>query len=211
MIDAVPAPVTAARPQPRWWLPVVVLLVGVGGGVLTEWLQGEPADPWAAWANSVAAWCLAATAVGALAARAGLAAAAGVVTELLLVGGYYAAQYVQLLPVRTGTVVGWLVAGVLAGVVFGVAGSWWRTGDRLRALAGTTLVGGVLVAEGSYRAVAFPWQGSAGAVMAGVGVVLVLLLGRSWRDRLTVLALLLAVVPAGWLGTRLVDLAFTTW
>jgi hypothetical protein len=208
MIDTVPAPAAAARPQPRWWLPVVVLLVGVGGGVLTEWLQGELADPWAAWANSVATWCLVAAAVGALAGRVGLAAAAGVATELLLVGGYYAAQYAQLLPVRVGTVAGWLVAGVLAGTVFGVAGSWWRTGDRPRAVAGAALVSGVLVAEGLYRAVAFPWQGSAGAVMAAVGVALALVLGRTWRDRLTVLALLVAVVPLGWLGTQLVDAAF---
>ncbi|MBB3674891.1 DUF6518 family protein [Modestobacter versicolor] len=211
MIDTAPAPAEVTQTAPRWWLPVVVLLLGAGGGVLTEWLQGVLDDPWAAWANSVAAWCLPAFAVGALAGRVRVAVVAAVATELLLVGSYYVSQYAQLLPVDGVTVAGWLVAGVLAGVVFGVAGHWWRAGEPRTAVAGAALMSGAVVGEGLYRAVAFPWQGSSGAVMAAAGVVLAVLLGRTWRQRLTVLGLLAAVVPLAWLGTVVVDAAFATW
>lgn len=200
---------TAARPAPapaapvRWWLPIVVLLLGAGGGVLTEWAQGVLHDPWAMWANSIAAWCLVAFLVGALSGGPRVAIVAAVVTELLLVSGYYAAQAVQLLPVRGAVVVFWLAGGVLAGVVFGTAGWWWRRGEVRRAVVGAALISGVLVMEGVQRAVEFPWQGSSGAVMAVAGVVLGLLLGRSWRQRAVVLGLLLVVVPLGRLGLEL--------
>ena len=209
VIDTVrPTTPAPAAPQPRWWLPPVVLLLGVGVGVGTEWAQGVLGDPWAAWANSVAVWCLVAFAVGAVSGGPRVAAAAGVAVELLLVGSYYAAQAVQLLPVDRVTVAGWLVAGVVAGVVFGTAGHWWRRGAGRRATAAVALAAGVLMGEGLYRAVQFPWQGSSGAVMTGAGVVLALVLARSWRQRAVVLGLLVAVVPLGWLGTELVNALF---
>lgn len=190
---------------------LVVLLAGVGGGVLTEWLQGVLAGPWAAWANSVATWCLVAFAVGALSARARAAVLAGIAVELLLVGSYYVAQLAQELPVVPVTVAGWLLAGVVGGTVFGTAGRWWRAGQPPWALAGAALTSGVVVAEGLYRAVRFPWQGSAGVLMVAVGVALALLLGRSWRQRAVVLGALALVVPLGWLGTVVVDAVFTAW
>ena len=211
MIDTVARPAPAPAPPLRWWLPLVVLLLGVGVGVGTEWAQGVLDDPWAMWANSVAAWCLAAFAVGALAGRVRWAVAAAVATELVLVGSYYTAQTVQLLPVDRVTVAGWLLAGVAAGVVFGTAGQWWRRGAGRRATVGAAVVSGVLVMEGLYRAVQFPWQGSSGVVMAVVGVALALLLGRSTRQRGAVLGLLVAVVPLGWLATELVNAAFAAW
>ena len=200
---------SAVRPAPAGprhpWLPAVVLLLGVGVGVGAEWAQGVLDDPWAMWANSVAAWCLPAFLLGALSRGPRVAVAAGVATELLLVAGYYAAQAVQLLPVDRTTVVVWLAAGVLGGVVFGTAGHWWRRGGTREATVGAALVSGVLVVEGLYRAVSFPWQGSSGAVMAAAGLALALLLGRSWRQRAAVLGLLLAVVPLGWLGLELTN------
>ncbi|MGY1845667.1 DUF6518 family protein [Modestobacter sp. SYSU DS0875] len=200
---ATPATQVTAGPA-RWWLPLLVLVLGAGGGVATEWAQGALGDPWAAWANSVAAWCLPAFAVGALARRWRGAVTAAVATELLLVGGYYAAQAVQLLPVRPVTVVVWLVAGVAAGLVFGTAGWWWRSCGPRRAVAGVTLLAGVLVQEGVYRQVHFPWQGASGWVMVAAGLV-VALLARTARQRLAVLGLLAVVVPAGWAGTELVN------
>ncbi|WP_222195869.1 DUF6518 family protein [Modestobacter italicus] len=207
MIDIAARPAPAPAAPVRWWLPLAVLVLGVGGGVLTEWAQGVLPDPWGAWANSVAAWCLVAFLVGALSGGARTAVAAAVATELLLVGSYYAAQSVQQLPVNGVTVVEWLVAGVVAGVVFGTAGRWWRQGSGRRATAGVAVVGGVLVMEGLYRAVRFPWQGSSGVVMVVAGVVLALLLSRSWRQRALVAGLLAAVVPLGWLATELVNAA----
>lgn len=206
---------TAARPAPapaapvRWWLPLAVLVLGVGGGVLTEWAQGVLPDPWGAWANSVAAWCLIAFLVGAISGGVRTAIAAAVATELLLVGGYHAAQSVQLLPVNRVTVVEWLLAGVVAGVVFGTAGQWWRRATGWRSTVAVAVAGGVLVTEGVHRAVRFPWQGSSGVVMVVAGALLALLLARSWRQRALVAGLLVAVVPLGWLATELVDAALS--
>jgi hypothetical protein len=201
----------AGRPAPAWALATVVLVLGIGGGVLTEHLQGVLEDPWAAWANSVAAWCLPAFAVGALAARPRAATAAGVGVELLLVSGYYAAQGAQGYPVVAATLVGWLGAGVIAGVLFGLAGSWWRASTPRLDTVGIALLSGVLVSEGLVRAVRFPWQGSSGVVMAAAGVLVAVVLGRSWRQRLVVVALLLLVVPLGLAGDALANQLFAAF
>lgn len=208
MLTAVPAPQRATpRPSGRGLL-LFVLLAGVGGGVLTEILQGVLVDPWAAWANSVAVWCGVGFAVGATARGPRVAAAAAVATEMLLVSAYYGAQVASGLPLSPSTVMGWLVAGVVAGIAFGLAGWAWRQGDARWSVAGAALLGGVLVAEGWVRAVRFPWQGSSGVVMIGVGVALVLTLGRTWRQRLAGVGLLAIVVPLGWAGIELVDALF---
>ncbi|TYP90393.1 DUF6518 family protein [Blastococcus xanthinilyticus] len=199
------------RPAPSWLIALVVSVLGVGGGALTEHLQGVLDDPWAMWANSVAAWCVPAFAAGAMAVRLPVAVVAGIVTELLLVTSYYVTQSAQGVPHATSTAVGWLVAGVVAGVVFGVAGAWWRTGDARRGTLSVALLAGVLVSEGLVRAVRFPWQGSSGVIMAAAGVVIALLLGRSWRQRAAVLGLLVVIVPLGLLGMELVDRAFAAF
>jgi hypothetical protein len=209
----VPAPVVArgSRPAPTWVVSAAVLVLGVGGGALTEHLQGVLDDPWAMWANSVAAWCVPAFAVGGLALRMPVALVAGVATELLLVTSYYVTQSAQDVPHATSTATGWLAAGVLAGVVFGIAGAWWRSGEHRRATVGVALLAGVLVSEGLVRAVRFPWQGASGVIMAAVGLALALVLVRSCRQRVTVVGLLIAVVPLGLLGTEVVDRVFAAW
>jgi hypothetical protein len=125
--------------------------------------------------------------------------------QFLLVTGYYVAQAVAGLPLSGSTVAGWLVAGTVAGVVFGTAGSWWRAADGWRAIAGSALVSGVFVAEGCLRAMRFPWQGASGATMIVAGLLAALVLGRTWRGRLVAVALLVVVVPVGWAGFELVN------
>ncbi|WP_143278434.1 DUF6518 family protein [Blastococcus haudaquaticus] len=207
---AVPAP-PGPRPVPPWVLGIVVVVLGAGVGALTEYLQGALDDPWAMWANSVAAWCVPAFAIGALAVRLPIAAAAGIATELLLVTAYYVTQSAQGVPHATSTAIGWALAAVVAGVVFGVAGAWWRGREPRRAVGGAALLAGVLVSEGLFRAVHFPWQGDSGVIMAGVGLVVAAVLGRSWGQRLAVVGLLVLVVPLGLLGIEGVNWLFAAW
>jgi hypothetical protein len=140
-----------------------------------------------------------------------VAAVAGVVAELLLVIGYYVTQSAQGVPHATATAVGWALAGIVAGIVFGVAGAWWRASGPPRSTAAVAVLAGVLVSEGLVRAVRFPWQGPSGVLMAAVGVALVVVLGRSWRERLVVAGLLVAVVPLGLLGVEIVDRLFAAF
>lgn len=209
----VPAPVAvrSPRPAPSWVLALAVLVLGAGGGALTEHLQGLLDDPWAMWANSVAAWCIPAFVVGALAVRLPVAAVAGVVTELLLVTSYYVTQSAQGVPHSPSAAITWLAAGVVAGVVFAGAGAWWRAGEPRRAPVGVALLAGVLVSEGLVRAVRFPWQGASGVIMAVVGLVVAVVLARSWRQRLTVAGSLAVVVPLGLLGIEVVDRLLAAW
>ena len=62
--------------------------------------------------------------------------------------------------------------------MFGAAGWWWRNRDeRARALAT-----GLLVCEGAYFLVTLPDPTVGIGALAG-GMLVPLLLGRSWRDR----------------------------
>jgi hypothetical protein len=195
-------------PRTLW---AAVLVLGAGVGALTEYLQGVLDDPWAMWANSVAAWCVPAFVVGALAVRARTAVLAGMATELLLVTGYYVTQSAQGVPHQTSAAITWLVCGIVAGVVFGSAGAWWRSGEPRRATVAVALLAGVLVSEGLLRAVRFPWQGWSGVIMAAVGVLVVVVLGRSWRQRAQVAGALAVVAPLGLLGSELVDRVLGAW
>jgi len=196
------SPPRAAVPVP---LAGLVLLLGVAGGVLTEVLQGVLDHPWAAWVDSIAVWAALAFPVGAVAGTSGAAAVAGVATEALLVVSFYAAQAAEGYPVGERSVAFWLLAAVPGGVVFGVAGAWWRRADLWRQAAGTALLGGVFVVEGAVRWQQFPWQHDAGALMVAAGLVAPLLLGRSWRARLLGLAGVAVVLPLGTLGWQLTD------
>lgn len=190
-----------------WWLAVIVVVLGLGGGALTQVAQGVLDDPWAAWANSIAAWCLPAFVVGALAVRRGRATAAGVVTLLLLVIGYYAmrlvADDIELPPERTLLV--WTLGAVAGGVVFGLAGAWWRAADVRLQVLGAALISAVLVGEGIQRQVMFPWQGNSGLIMVGAGIVLAFALARSTRQKALIPLLAAAVVPLGLAGIWLTN------
>jgi hypothetical protein len=198
---------TTSSPQAAVPVPLagIVLLLGVAGGVLTEVLQGVLDYPWAAWADSIAVWAALAFPVGAIAGTSGAAAVAGVATEALLVVSFYAAQAAEGFPVAEGAVAFWLLAAVPGGIVFGVAGAWWRRADLWHQAAGTALVGGVFVVEGLVRWRQFVWQHNAGALMVAAGLVAPLVLGRSWHARLLGLAGVVIVLPLGAAGWQLTD------
>ncbi|WP_265520463.1 DUF6518 family protein [Oerskovia flava] len=207
MIDTSPAVARAQEPQPvrtgasTGRLALVVVAAGLGIGVLTEWAQGVLVDPWAMWANSIAVWVLVAFAVGALAGTPRRAAVAGVAVELLLLAGYYAVRTLQDVPSQERILVFWIAGALVGGLVFGVAGSWWRSTESWAQIAGVSLAGGVLVSEGLMRAVAFPWQGASGAIMVAVGIVLTVVIARTARQRWIAPLCLLVAVPLGLSGT----------
>ena len=185
------------------------VLCGLAGGAFTQLARYRLDETWMFWINSVAGWCLPAFAVGALAARARrpelVATLAAVATELMMVAGYYGVRHAQGLVVPEHTVAVWTAAGVAGGVVFGVAGAWWRSASGARQGVGLALISAVLVGQGMRDQILSPGRpGHPGLVMVLVGLVAAFALARTNRQRIAVPALavlLLPVVAVGWVLT----------
>ena len=173
-------------------------------------LQKSLPYPWANLANSSAVWAVAAFGLG-LWVRSPWwrAAVAGVVLLVLAVPSYYlTATLLQddaIANVWAPTSLLWMAFGALAGAVFGAAGAWARTAGWRR-VVGTALPGAVLFAE---ALVALQRDGDAayrrdslwiGLINVAVGVLVILLVGRTARQRLTALAASLPLALVGLAG-----------
>ncbi len=123
----------------------VASLAGVVLGLLDLVAQRVLPYPWANLANSPAVWALAAFVLGAWVARGRwLPAAAGVVLLVVAVEAYEAAAVVGLhdntsLLLTENSTVRWLLSGVLAGALFGAAGSWSRRSNGPLRVLGVAL------------------------------------------------------------------------
>ena len=193
---------------------LVPVVVGLVLGPVDLLLQHVLPYPFANLANSSAVWALVAFAVGWSDRIRGRwwPAVAGTVAMLLAVESYYLAAVLILgdnvSTMTDGAALVWLALAVGAGVVFGTAGSWARSGRRWLGPVGTGAAAGVLLAEAAFR-LTLSWGPSADAAyrqdMVGTAVLLVVLAavtgvlaGRSAEQRLvgSLLALGLALVGA---------------
>ena len=202
------------RGRARWTALLLPVAVGLVLGPLDLLLQHVLSYPFANLANSPATWALVAFAVG-WSVRGGSRwwpPVAGTVAMLLAVESYYLAAVVALgddvSTLTNGAALVWLALGVGAGVVFGTAGAWARSGHVWRGPVGTAAAVGVLLAEGLLdvaRAVgagADPaWRQDllqTAVVLVVLAAVAAVLTGRSARQRLvgSLLALGVALVGA---------------
>ena len=156
-------------------------------------------------ANSGAVWLAAAFLVGSFMPTDRRAAAAGVVTLVAAVIGYYASVPLIVEGAAAGTrsVTIWVVVAVVGGPVFGIAGRWWHSDRPDRRIAASALLGGVFFGEGLDRVLRNPHLAAVGWTMVAVGVAVPLILGRSNRERLwglvAELPVILATLAAFWL------------
>jgi len=123
--------------------------------------------------------------------------------ELALLAGYYVARTIQGVASGTEVLLFWVGGAVVGGVVFGLAGAWWRSPIVWRQVVGLALLAGALVGEGAVRWAMFPWQGASGAVMCAVGVVVAVALARGQRQRWVTPLALVVVVPLALAGNHL--------
>ncbi|MHA3703522.1 DUF6518 family protein [Jatrophihabitans sp. YIM 134969] len=136
------------RPRPVLF---VALVAGAALGVVDLLLQVALPYPWANLANSSAVWALAAFAYGAWVGVTGVrAAVGGAVLLVTAVVTYYLAA-VPILGDEVATVwapasLAWAAFGVLAGVLFGFAGTGARRPDWRRPVA-AAVAGAVCFAE----------------------------------------------------------------
>lgn len=189
-----------------------VAVVAVVGGFLLGfldflWIKFMPAVV-GQLGNSSAVWAVAAFWFGYRVRSGWLPAAVGAAVMLVVaVPSYYLAativQHDDLAMLVAPTSWLWMAFGVLAGVVFGVAGVW-ACGGGWRHVVGAAMPGAVLFAEAgllagrigdpSYEAAHVGWGA---ALDVAIGVVVVAVAARSWRARLQALA---AAVPLAVVG-----------
>ena len=203
-----------ARTRTRWTSVLVAVVVGLVLGPLDLLLQRVLPHPFADLANSPALWALVAFCVGWSDRVRGRwwPAAAGTLTLILAVEGYHATAVLALgddpSTLTNGAAVLWLGAALVAGVVFGTAGSWAGSARKWLGPIGTATAVGVLLAEAWLDLARLAGAGDDPArsqdlvqtalvllVLASVAAVLA---GRSARQRVvgSVLALPLALLEA---------------
>ncbi|WP_064446142.1 DUF6518 family protein [Micromonospora sp. NBRC 110037] len=185
----------------------VALVVPVAGFLLGfldfVWIKWVP-FPFAELGNSTATWAVAAFALGCW-IRSGAVRAAVAASVLLIVAvpSYYLAatllQGDDLAVIWALTSFVWMAFGVVAGVVFGVAGIWART-EGWRRVVGTALPVAVFVEEAlrfALKSGSYPGAWWNVAIDLGLAALLVVLIGRSARVRLLAAAVALPLAAAG--------------
>jgi len=176
------------------------------GAVDFVWIKFLP-YPFAELGNSSAVWAVAAFAFGFWVRSGSPRAALGAVALLVTaVPSYYlAATLIQnddIANVWAPTSIIWMLFGVLAGVIFGIAGVWARTAGRRQIIA-IALPGAVLFAEAALwtRRIGRPDYGTVPVWPAVIDVVLGLLIivavARTTRQRAMVLAAALPLTLGG--------------
>ena len=180
-----------------WNRAVLVLVVGLGTGIVTQVLQSVLPTGWSQAANAISPWLLVAFLVGSVMPDRTSAVVAGVATLALALVGYYATTTVRYgIGGGTNALIFWGLGAIVGGPVFGLGGHAWRAGDhRSRAIA-LGLLAAALLAEAGYHLIALSeLPVAAGFAIAGLAVPLVL--GRSRQDRI---GAYVAAVPALALG-----------
>ncbi|BCJ64914.1 DUF6518 family protein [Polymorphospora rubra] len=186
-------------------------LTAVVGGFLLGfldfvWIKWVP-YPFAELGNSSAVWAVAAFGFGYWVRSGRLRAALGAAVGLVVaVPSYYlAATLIQdddLAMLWAPTSLLWMSFGVVAGIVFGIGGTWAR-GSGWRQLVGTALPGAVLFAEAGLLAkdIGHPsygidplWNALINVVL---GVSVVVLVGGTNRRRALALATAVPLAVAG--------------
>lgn len=141
--------VQTSTPRRWWWL--VAVGAGLVLGPLDLWGQVNTPYPWAHLFNSPAVWAAAAFAYGRWVRELPAAAVGAVIVLVVGVEAYYLADVLVRDASRSNltstTAAVWLTAGVVAGLVFGVAGSWAAETSGWRAMLGRAALPAVFGAE----------------------------------------------------------------
>jgi hypothetical protein len=191
---------------------VATVLGGVALGAVDLLLQRVLPSPWANLANSSAIWALAAYGLGfwvrtpwwrAAIAGAGLLVLA--VPVYYLAAALFLGDEVSVLVSRTALL--WMAFGVVAGLVFGFGATLVRS-SGWQQLAGVALPGAVLFAEALVAALrdgdsAYRRDQIETAIIEVVlGVLVVLVVGRAWRQRIGGLILSVPLALVGFVAFK---------
>jgi hypothetical protein len=197
-----------SRARPLAVRVVAVAVTGLAVGAATSVLQKYLNQPWLSLVNSASPWLAPMFALGPLWRRPAPAAAAGLVTGLLELAGYYLTAAARGYPAGGGILAFWAACAVVGGPLLGASGwLWWRGPPRLGSL-GASVLPAAFLAE---AAVAYAWRlhyYSSAALLAIIGIVVLGLTGRRGRQHLRAAAWLLVTFPAGAVAEVLLDLIY---
>lgn len=200
---------TMTETADRLRLLLVIAMVGIGTGVLTLLGQGVLDAGWNRLANSGAVWLMVGFLVGSRMPSFAWAMVAGVGTLVGAIAGYFAAAIaIAHAGASPSSIAIWTGVAIVGGPLYGVAGRWWRDERRMRRSIAIGLMGGILSAEGAATLLRIPDLSSVGWVEVVGGIVLTLLLGRSWRDRAGGLAVVPVVIVLGVAAYQVIDWLF---
>ena len=145
-----PSMVTIQTSLRRWWW-LVAVVAGVLLGPIDLWGQVVTTYPWAHLFNSPSVWAAAAFAYGRWIRDRPAAPVGAVIVLVVGVEAYYLADVLvrdaNSANLASTTALVWLVAGVVAGLVFGVAGSWAADRSGWQAVLGRAALPAVFGAE----------------------------------------------------------------
>lgn len=170
---------------------VIATLAGLALGIGDLYAITHLPYPWANLANSSAVWAIGAFVLGAaLRTDPPRAAVAGVVMLLVAVEAYYgfatAFGLSGLATMWSEHARMWLVFGVVAGVVFGVAGAWTSGTVWWQRVLGAATGAGVLIGEALHTQERLAWATGnwhtelqqTAVLMAALGVVVLIVTAR---------------------------------
>ena len=188
----------AARVQAAGTLLVIVVALGLGA--LTDLGQAWLPQSSASLANSGASWAAVAFVLALFATGTGRALLWGLLGLAGLVGGYYLTAISRHVPESPASLRFWMLAAVIVGPLLGVAASWVRRGSPVAAALGAGAAAGLLGGESAYGLTAIAGSTSSRywAIQLAVAVVLLVALD-TWRVREGA-AVALSVVTAAVVG-----------
>ena len=184
---------------------IIAAVIGVVVGMLTVIGQAYLPGDLNSLANLGPVWLVPAFFVSAIGDRVWKSMAAGWLTLLGMVGGYYWFESVwndHAFGVGRWMLI-WLVIAVAAGVIFGTAGYLWRHRDHRWHSLGSALLAGVFLTDGINMLIHYESYSHMIPVPVTeivIGGLLVLALERGKRDRLRGYAALVPVVAVGLIG-----------
>ena len=179
---------------------LLVLVVAVGLGALTELGQSWLPQSTASLANSGGSWAAVAFVLALLATGTGRAVLWGLLGLAGLVGGDYTTAILRHVAESPGSIRFWMLAAVIAGPLLGLAASWVRRGSPVAAALGAGAAAGLLGGESYYGLTAIAGSTSSlyWTIQLAIAVALLIALD-AWRVREPA-PIILSVVTAGVVG-----------
>lgn len=184
------------------------LVVGLGFGALTSFLQSHFDSPWLSLVNSATPWLVPAFLLCARCRWLASAALVGITVTLAELVGYVLTASLRGYPASVAITVFWGVCALLGGQVFGAAGRLWYRSRRFRSALGASVLAASFLAEGTVTYALRLGYLSSAALFWILGGVTILLLGMLRKNTTLTLLWVGATLPVAMIGELLLGLIY---